>query len=65
MTDNPETPAKNAVKPGRHLDRDIKAEARDKRLKAVLKANMARRKAQSRARADQNILSAGDENSNE
>lgn len=61
MAINPETPPKPVVP----SDKDVKAEARDKRLKVALKANMARRKAQTRARADQNILSAGDENTNE
>ena len=65
MTNNPDRPAKTDAKPGRASDRDVKAEARDKRLKAAWKARMARRKAQTRARADQDILPAGDENNNE
>ncbi|UWR21978.1 hypothetical protein [Sulfitobacter sp. S190] len=39
--------------PSRPSSKTVKAQAREARLKQALKANMARRKAQSRARTDQ------------
>lgn len=59
--DNPEAPAQKRPNP---------AQLREERLKAALKANMGRRKAQARARANDDVASddlvsdAGDDNKN-
>ena len=58
---------KNTDNPGKAPKQTKPATAKDARLKAALKANMGRRKAQARARGDADTATAavGDTNNNE